>query len=225
MPVPDHVHKVQRSLARDEVYTQLQNWIIDGTLQPNEVLKDHQLADTLGVSRTPVREALRRLEDEGLVETSANRWTRVAPLNVEQAQHLHEIVAALEGLALELAAPQLTVEHVARMTDANQDLDGALRRGDMRAAVDADDVFHGVYLAHAHNPELARLLHDLKRKIRRLELAYFHLKDGAHESVQEHDRVLAHLQNGQHAAAVAAVVENWRNSWQRFAHNVGETQA
>ena len=224
MPVPPTTPKLSRMLARDEVYTQLQTWIIDGTLQPGEVLKDHQLADTLGVSRTPVREALRRLEDEGLVETAANRWTRVAPLNVEQAQHWHEIVAALEGLALERAAPQLTSEDFEHMANANKDLGVALERGDMRAAVDADDVFHGVYLAHTNNGELVRLLRDLKRKIRRLELAYFHLKDEAHESVQEHNRVLSHLRDGQHAAAVVAVVENWRNSWERFARNVREVQ-
>jgi DNA-binding GntR family transcriptional regulator len=193
-------------LARDDVYAQLHTWIIDGTLQPGEVLKDHQLADTLGVSRTPVREALRRLEDEGLIETAANRWTRVAPLNVEQARHVYEIVAALEGLALERAVLHLTAEHIDRMAGANQDLDGALERGDMRAAVDADDVFHGVYLAYANNPELTRLLRDLKRKIRRLELAYFHLKDGAHESVQEHNRVLSHLQNGQRWWRIGATV-------------------
>lgn len=83
-------------------------------------------------------------------------------------------------------------------------------------------MFHGVYLAHTNNRELARLLRDGKRKIRRLELAYFHLADGAHESMQEHKGVLAHLRDGQHAAAVVAVVENWRNSWERFARNVGE---
>ena len=66
MPIPESGPKISRTLARDDAYNKLRGWIIDGTLKPEEVLHDQHIAALLGVSRTPVREALRRLEDEGL---------------------------------------------------------------------------------------------------------------------------------------------------------------
>jgi DNA-binding GntR family transcriptional regulator len=80
MPVPPAANKLEKSLMRDDVYSRLRDWIITGTLEPGEKLRDADLAEQLGVSRTPVREALRRLEDEGLIETKQNAWTRVAPV-------------------------------------------------------------------------------------------------------------------------------------------------
>ena len=68
-------------LLRDQAYAQLRDAILDGTLEPGEHLRDAAIADWLGLSRTPIREALARLEEYGLVETSPNRYTRVAPLN------------------------------------------------------------------------------------------------------------------------------------------------
>ena len=84
MPIPESGPKISRTLARDDAYNKLRGWIIDGTLKPEEVLHDQHIAALLGVSRTPVREALRRLEDEGLVETALNRWTRVAALDLNR---------------------------------------------------------------------------------------------------------------------------------------------
>ena len=102
MPLPQSESKLSRTLAREEVYCRLRAWIIDGRLRPGELLRDQDIAATVGVSRTPVREALRRLEDEGLVETALNRWTRVAPIDIGKAAEIYAIVEALELFALEL---------------------------------------------------------------------------------------------------------------------------
>ena len=75
MPVPQ-TDVLSRTFIRDDVYVSLHDWIVRGELEPGEKLKDKELAAQLGVSRMPIREALRKLEDEGLVETAANRWTR-----------------------------------------------------------------------------------------------------------------------------------------------------
>lgn len=72
--------KIQRTFVRQEAYVKLRNWILDGTLSPGAQLRDKELAEQLGVSRTPIREALLRLEDEGLVKTKPNRSTLVCSL-------------------------------------------------------------------------------------------------------------------------------------------------
>ena len=216
MPIPPTAPKRARSLARDEIYRQLSTWIIDGTLQPEEALRDQDIAEQLGVSRTPVREALRRLEDEGFVETAANRWTRVAPLRAAHAVELYPVVETLEVLALRLAGPALTGQNLDVLRDLDLKLQHALRTGDACAAVDADTAFHAVWISKSGNGELELTLWGLKRKLRRIELAYFNAAASGQASLDEHDAIRQALRASDTEQAVLALQANWRGSMQRL---------
>lgn len=216
MPLPLTLPKRVRSLAREEVYAQLSTWIIDGTLSPEEHLRDQEIAERLGVSRTPVREALRRLEDEGLIETALNRWTRVAPLQATQAAELYPVVETLEVLALRLAAPALTPVELNHMRDLDHVLQGALHRQDVQAAVQADTEFHEVWITRSGNSELQQTLRTLKRKLRRIEIASFMVVGSGQASVNEHEALLTGLQKGQLEEAIQALEGNWRGSFNRL---------
>ena len=216
MPLPSAIPKRPRALAREDVYHHLSTWIIDGTLQPEEPLRDLDIAERLGVSRTPVREALRRLEDEGLVETALNRWTRVSPLSLVQATALYPVVEALEVLALRLAAPTLTASDHARLHTLNTRLTLALQARDAGAAVDADTAFHDLWITKAGNPELQRTLEGLKRKLRRIERAYFDASSAGEASVAEHTAITHALEAGDLDRALQALQANWQGSLQRL---------
>ncbi len=220
MPIPPTAPKRARSLARDEVYAQLSTWIIDGTLQPEEALRDQDIAEQLGVSRTPVREALRRLEDEGFVETALNRWTRVAPLRAAQAAELYPVVESLEVLALRLAAPTLTSADLERLQALNGQLRQGLRAGDAQQAVEADTAFHDVWITKSGNTELQQTLSGLKRKLRRIEQAYFNAAASGQASVDEHEAICHALQEGQVDLAVWALQHNWQGSLNRLHHDL-----
>ena len=99
---------LERDLLRDRAYGALRDAIVDGTLAPGERLRDQELCEWLGLSRTPVRDALSRLEQDGLVETEPQRFTRVAPLDRRAARDAFPIVAAVHALAAELGVPRLT---------------------------------------------------------------------------------------------------------------------
>ena len=215
MPVPSTA-TLERTLIRDDVYASLRSWIVGGQLEPGETLKDKALAARLGVSRTPVREALRRLEDEGLIETAANRWTRVAPVTLREAERIYPILESLETLALNLAFPRLTEQHLQTMREANARLRAALRGGDPHAAVDADVALHQVLTDAADNAELGALLERLKTKYKRLELAYFSDAALLAASYQEHQTLLTALRDGDLQAAGKALAENWRASVARL---------
>lgn len=215
-PLSSPVPGPARRLAREQVYGQLLGWITDGTLGPEQVLRDAAIAEQLGVSRTPVREALRRLEDEGLVETALNRWTRVAPLNLAQAAELYPVIGALEDLALTLAAPQLTDADLALLDTLNARLHGALSAADAWGAVQADAAFHGVWTGRSGNTELQGTLAALKRKLQRVELAYFDLPSAAACSVLEHAAVLRALRAQDGMAARQALRQNWQGSLGRL---------
>src|SRR5260221_10660454 len=103
MPLPLTDSISIRENARDAVYARLREWILRGPLEPGEIIRDADIAQALGVSRTPVREALLRLEGDGLVETAPARWTRVAPLRLDQAANLYELVSVLDSHAAEKA--------------------------------------------------------------------------------------------------------------------------
>ncbi|GGK99567.1 GntR family transcriptional regulator [Deinococcus radiotolerans] len=216
MPIPPTAPQRPRSLAREDVYAQLSTWIIDGTLHPEEPLRDQDIAEQLGVSRTPVREALRRLEDEGLIETALNRWTRVAPLHPGQATELYPVVEALEELALRLAAAHLTPADLTLLRAANQQLAQATERRDAGAAVAADVAFHAVWITRSGNQALQQTLHGLKRKLRRIERAYFDAASAGQASVAEHDLIITALHHGQTDQAVMALRANWQGSLQRL---------
>ncbi|MDT0440808.1 GntR family transcriptional regulator, partial [Streptomyces doudnae] len=108
MPVPESRGLVSRSLLREEAYRAIRDAIVDGTLAPGERLQDVALVAWLGVSRTPVREALARLEQAGLVRTTPGRHTLVSPLDVRAARDAQSVTAALHELVVRQAVPHLS---------------------------------------------------------------------------------------------------------------------
>jgi DNA-binding GntR family transcriptional regulator len=215
MPLPDDVTAVRPQLMREEVYRALRHWIVDGTLQPGEKVRDVDLAARLAVSRMPVREALHRLAGEGFVEMSPNRWTRVTRIDPRDARTIYPIIWTLESLAIEIAAPGLRDTQFDEMAAANERLRSAIDGGDAVAASRADAAFHDVYIAAAGNPELAAIVARLKLKLRRLEIAYFGGSSAAVVSVREHARLLEALRRRDGAAAGDLVRLNWQQSLER----------
>ena len=208
MPVPADQPPVERVLLRDTAYAAIRRAITDGTLEPGERLRDPELCAWLGLSRTPVREALARLEDEGLVETLPQRLTRVAPLDRRDARDAFPVAAALHALATELAVPVLTAADRAALDAANAAFAAALQEADVDGALRADDAFHAVFVDASGNHEVARTLERLTPRLRRLERARFASLPGR-RSVTQHDRITALAAAGDAPGAAAAVRENW----------------
>ena len=191
MPVPADKAALERDLLRDRAYTTIRDAIVDGTLQPGERLRDQELTEWLGLSRTPVREALSRLEQDGLVETEPQRFTRVAPLDRRAARDAFPIVAAIHALAAELGVPRLTAADLERDARRQRALrrraEGRRRRRRARRRRRlprraADRV--------SANSELTRTLDRLMPRLRRLERLRFGSLAGR-ASVRQHDAIIA----------------------------------
>ena len=205
---------------RDDVYQNLRDWIVQGTLEPSEKLRDIDLANQLGVSRTPVREALRRLEDEGLVETKQNAWTRVSKVDVSLASRIYPILRLLEPLALELAVPQFSSKDFKKMRVLNAAIKKALDAGDGKTAALHDTDFHEVFIARCGNPELIQVIRNLKTNHIRLEIAYWRGGKNALESVNEHERLIAALERQDLKAAKLALEQNFVRALTRISSGV-----
>jgi DNA-binding GntR family transcriptional regulator len=208
MPVPQQRGAVDRHLLRDDAYAALRLAIVTGTLAPGELLHDGELCAWLGLSRTPVREALGRLSEDGLVEIRPRSSTRVTAVERADAHHAFPLVAMLHALATELAVPRLTRDDLLELHRANARFIQALTARRSWAAFDADDHFHGLLVDGAGNPEVRRCLDRLGPRLRRLEL----LRNGplpGRRSVAQHEAVISRAAAGDARGAANAARENW----------------
>jgi len=216
MPLPIKEAQISRQSIRDDVYEKLLNWIMEGSLRPGEKIVDKDLAEHLGVSRTPVREALRRLEDKGLIESAANRWTRISPIPPKEPEMIYPVIWTLEKLALSEAADRLSEKDFQKMEMANQALETAFKTNDAVAASRADSEFHAIFIQRSDNDILVDMLEQLKIRYRRLEVNYFEGTDYWDSSIKEHAAIISALRNQDLSRADALIHSNWKRSLERF---------
>lgn len=208
MPVPSLAGVHKRPLLRDNVFESIRNAIVDGTFEPGERLKDSELEAWLGVSRTPIREALLRLERAGLVIALPGKSTIVAPFDLASTLSTQQVVAGLHELAARLAVPLLADHHVAAMEEANTRFGRALQESDVDAALAADDEFHAVLVAASGNPVLQELLEQTTPVLRRVERMRF-ASFAARESVAQHAEIIRFARLGDAEGAAKACRDNW----------------
>ncbi|MFC8193570.1 GntR family transcriptional regulator [Cellulomonas sp. NPDC057328] len=210
MPIPPSDPGVDRSLLRDDVYRRLRNAIVDGTFAPGEQLRDHELAVWLGVSRTPVREALLRLAQGGLVVAQPGRSTVVSPLDVRGTRDARDVVAAMHELAAREAVPTLSDTDVTAMRDANRRFAAAVAADDVEGALRADDELHAVLVRLADNRALETVLELFTPLVRRAERLRFGSQDGR-ASVTQHDELIRLCAAGDAEAAAAVAYDTWHS--------------
>lgn len=209
MPIPENTIAVDRSLLRDDVYRRLRDAIVDGTFGPGELLKDGELASWLGVSRTPVREALLRLGASGLVVAVPGRSTAVSAIDPDSVRDARDVIAAMHGLAVRQMAGRLGADDVGRMRDANRRFAQAVGDGDVIAALDADDELHRIPVSALENQALESVLEQFGPLVRRAERVRF-THDGR-ASVDRHERLIDLLTEGDAIGAESVAFDIWHS--------------
>jgi DNA-binding GntR family transcriptional regulator len=189
MPIPQNAPTINRRLLRDDVYHRLRDAIVDGTFAPGEQLRDVDLATWLGVSRTPVREALLRLAEAGLVAAQPGRSTSVTSLTERGVRDARDVVAAMHQLAVREAVSSLTEADLDTMRAANARFRTAITDGDIDAALAADDELHSVPVAVASNDALSTVLDQFTPVLRRAERLRFSSVN-ASASADRHDELI-----------------------------------
>ncbi|GAA3369895.1 GntR family transcriptional regulator [Streptomyces sannanensis] len=200
---------VGRTLLRDRAYEALRDAIVRGDLPPGEPVRDADLAERLGLSRAPVREALARLVDEGLVESKPQSYTRVTRLVAQDVRDAAAVVRAMHELAARTAVPRLGREHIEAMRLANERFARAVGGGDVDAALRADDELHDVLVRVGGNHAAAATIARYTPLIRRLERRLFG-DAGSCGSAALHDRLIDACAAGDPDAAVRVTTEIWR---------------
>lgn len=208
MPIPRNAPTIDRRLLRDDVYQRLRDAIVDGTFAPDEQLRDGDLAAWLGVSRTPVREALLRLAEAGLVAARPGRSTMVSSLSERAVREARDVVAAMHQLAVRGAVGNLGVADLDAMRQANTRFRAAIAGGEVEAALLADDEFHAVPVAVASNRALAAVLDQFTPVLRRAERLRFSSVSGM-ASADRHDELIQACVDGDADRAAQVAASTW----------------
>jgi DNA-binding GntR family transcriptional regulator len=207
--VVESLQPVRRLLLRETAYQAIRDAIVRGDIAPGAPVRDADLAERLGLSRAPVREALARLADAGLVESKPQSYTRVTPLAPREAGDAAAVVRAMHELAARTAVPRLTVTDVEAMRQANGRFEAATRASDVDAALRADDELHGVLVRLCGNRALAATIERYTPLIRRLERRQFS-PARARSSVLRHDQLIGACATGDADEAARITAQIWR---------------
>lgn len=184
-----------RSL-RELVYEHLKALLSEGRLRPGEYLDLNALAAEIGISRTPLRDALIRLEAEGFAEILPRRGVRIAALTLSRIRDIYEILGALESAALRGVADRLTPGVVARMAELNVEMTRALDDFDFGRFYDANLAFHDSYLDLSENAELVRRTRILKQRLYDFPRQQGFVPEWERTSVGEHEALVRLLESG-----------------------------
>ena len=196
---------------RDVVFKTLRQAILKGELEPGERLMEIQLAERLGVSRTPIREAIRKLELEGLVLMIPRKGAEVAKISESNLRDVLEVRRSLEELAIDLACQRITAEELESLNKAEVDFKAAIGNGDAMQIAQTDEQFHEIIYNSTKNQKLVQILNNLREQMYRYRTEY--LKDTQRHSqlIQEHHEIVKALELRDEEQVVKIIRQHLKN--------------
>ena len=175
---------------RDVVFNTLRKAILKGELKPGERLMELVLADRLGVSRTPIREAMRKLELEGLVVMIPRKGAQVASITEKDMNDVLEVRIALESVAIEKACERMQEEDLQHLTEASKAFERTIREGDIVQLAEADEAFHEAIYRASKNEKLNQVLSNLREQFYRYRMEYLKEEKTRDQLLTEHQQLM-----------------------------------
>lgn len=196
---------------RDVVFQTLREAILKGELKPGERLMELQLASKLGVSRTPIREAIRMLELEGLAVTIPRKGAEVARMTEKDMEDVLQIREALDELAVQIACDKMTEKQLVNLTIAMKNFENSIQTGNLKKVVQTDVEFHDVIYQATDNPKLVNILSNLSEQIYRYRVEYLKEKENYPMLVKEHEEIVTALKDRNKQLAAEMTKKHIRN--------------
>lgn len=190
---------------RDVVFNTLREAILKGELKPGERLMELQLASKLGVSRTPIREAIRMLEQEGLAVTIPRKGAEVAKMTEKDMEDVLQVREALDELAAAIACEEITKEELEELKHTMHEFEEYTKTGDVKRIAEADVRFHDIIYQATDNPKLVSMLSNLREQMYRYRLEYIKDEKNYPTLIKEHSEIVEGLSNKDKARVTAAM--------------------
>ena len=196
---------------RDVVFNTLRQAILRGELKPGERLMEIQLANKLGVSRTPIREALRKLELEGLVNMVPRKGAEVADITEKSLRDVLEVRKALEELSVQLACEKITEEEIEELKRVAERFKDTLDDQDVTKIAEADVAFHDVIYTATDNQKLILLLNNLREQMYRYRVEYLKKEEAYPQLIAEHEELIDNISKRNKEEATRIMCEHIDN--------------
>lgn len=196
---------------RDVVFHTLRQAILRGELKPGERLMEIQLANKLGVSRTPIREAIRKLELEGLVLMIPRKGAEVADISEKSLRDVLEVRKALEELAVKLTCDKIKRAQITELRAAAEEFKMTLRSGDITLIAEADVRFHDVIYEATDNQKLIQLLNNLREQMYRYRIEYLKNQEAYPQLLTEHEEIIRRIEKKEKELAAEIVCKHIDN--------------
>ena len=204
---------------RDVVFENLRSAILEGKLKSGQRLMEVQLAEQLGVSRTPVREAIRKLELEGLVVMLPRKGAYVANISVKDLMDVLEIRACLEGLGASLAAERRDDEDIKKLESIEKEFEDAVRTQNIEILLKKDVEFHECIFEAANNKKLEKMINSIWEQVQRFRTTYVSDYNASMSLLDEHQAILKAIKEANVADAKKFAIEHIEKAEQFMLEN------
>ena len=196
---------------RDIVFNTLREAILKGDFAPGERLMEKQLAERMGVSRTPIREAIRKLELEGLVIMVPRKGAEVASITDKDIIDVLEVRATLEALAVRLACKKMSNLELNELVEVNEEFRIAAAKKDVETIIRKDVEFHDIIFHSSDNEKLIQIINNLREQIYRFRVEYIYKMENYDRLVQEHDEIVNAMKERRGADASSIALQHIEN--------------
>ncbi len=195
-------------LLSEDIAESIKAAIIKGKFKPGEKISEGDLAQSMGISRTPLREAFRKLENQGFIQIIPRKGAMVTEVSATEAQDLYEIKSTLEGLAARLAAQRMTEKDLERLERINEELKGLIEHEDLEAFYRTHTRFHESFVKACGNSRLAVMISNLNDHFKRFGIVSLTLPGQYEQAIRQHEQIIAAFRRKDADAAEHAVTTN-----------------
>lgn len=209
---------------REVIFNTLREAIIVGELKPGERLMEVQLADKMGVSRTPVREAIRKLELEGLVEMLPRKGAHVADLSVKDIMDVLEVRATLDGLASSLSASRITDDEIKELRHHLSQFINYVEKDNLQGSIKKDVEFHDIIYCSSRNDKLIQISNNLREQIQRFRVIYIKDHGSSRELIKEHTEICDAISRRDPVAAMELAQKHIKNQEETIISSIKKNQ-
>lgn len=210
---------------KDAIYNILKRWIVEGKLEPAEKISDLEIAKNFHVSRTPVREALKRLEAQKLIVMKPGKSTIVSEIETDNIEQWYQPMAALQQLAARIAASRMTPTHILCLKEINEKFRIAIEENRHLDSFECDREFHDYILRIAGNEYIIDFCNTLMIHIQRLEYKHFRTGGNLMQSVRDHQKMIQAFEIRDEFMAQQMMLNNWNMTVLSLRAILGQSEA
>ena len=210
---------------RELVFTTLRQAILKGEIQPGERLMEIQLAEKMGVSRTPIREAIRKLANEGLVTMIPRKGAIVAGISEKMLMDVLQVRMTLEKMAYECAFKYITDEQIEELKETEKEFEESVKKNDLVQIAEMDEKIHFTIYNAAQNDKLKEILTNLRENMYRYRMEYAKNKDSRDQLIKEHNEMIDTLVKRDSVEGLKIVEEHIRNQEKVILEKIEEDAA